>query len=1303
MKRKFVFFLLAVITLILPACVPRPAQKVTSMTATTLIPTNIFVSVATPTTTNTLSPTITPTYTSTPLPVVTPWGIRRVIPLDGNWEMVKVDSLDKPIPTRGWRVERVPGLISGYNYERAWFQRSFDVPKDWQGMKVILHFDGVKYNCRVLVNGQHVGSYFNGYDAFEIEITNAIKWGETNLLQVGVHDWTGVFSSSGIDLRPFADDLEGLRVAPEDRILSPIGGLFAEYGIWDSVALKVVPPVHINQIFIRPSLRQKSLNVDVVVENGGKEPFTGDLQGRIFPWSGRGRDKDGQWILEGEMVASFPKLNVNIKPGETQTYTLSLDDPPLKTWSPNKPSLYIMEIGFEGSKADSIRERFGWREFYIHKGDFYLNGKKIHMLGASYWPSTRRWSRSRTEIASELHALRSANVVVFRTHTQPWRKIWYEVADEVGLMMIPEGAIWNDDISYRINDDRFWKNYADHLKAMVQNLWNHPSIVMWSLENELTGGRINDATPAAEKKLAEIGLLVKKLDPTRPITFESDGDPGGVTDVIGLHYPNEYPDYRLWPQDAYWLDKPRFLISGGGFFWDKQPFIWDRRKPLYIGEYMWAPSNDPATHTVMIGDRAYINYENYRTLAKAFAWPMQILAYRFFGVSGQCPWEIGERGLNDSSPLYVATRDMYRPLAAFLKEYDSRFYSGETITRTVWLFNDTMTDQPKVTFEWALLENENAIAKGSQVIAMASGEKMTRTLRLALPDVENSKTLILRLTLRVEDEERFRNDYPLKIYPRQWTLPNISFALYDPKKEITDTLDDVGLRFKLLNGVEDWNGQDILIIGPKALSSTDIQASPERDLPIIGLDQAMVLAITDKVKMGGRVLVLEQSGDVAMNILPVKLTAQQSTMAFIQAASHPVLIGLADEDFRWWRGDNLVSINEPLRGKEAGIHPLIVTGGKAGISHAPLVEVHQGNGVWLICQLLVGSKFENEPIAALLLMRMLHYLHQYQPPNGKILYYPANWDTSRLGADWQPLRNMNELRFPEVRLLVIHEETEGIPAAPLKAYVEAGGNILIDQPANNTNTLLKLLGVNILVRPNRVPVRRAEGTIKLLDFLIREDLYWIGRRGRQIWHASEVVPNTNFTFSAITGLQAEALTTPSAAITFPLGKGYITLSAIDWDNAEQNSLRGQRYLAGLLTGLGVPYSGSGAPVIIQAESFTPMPNYKYFDNKSEMAMMYANGYIQTKLYVAQGGEYKIGIAGYGTSVGNIYPTIRVEMDGKLLGMITLTGNHDIHYIFSQVSHGKHTLRIYFVNDAYSPATGEDRNAWIDYVEFELVR
>jgi len=138
-------------------------------------------------------------------------------------------------------------------------------------------------------------------------------------------------------------------------------------------------------------------------------------------------------------------------------------------------------------------------------------------------------------------------------------------------------------------------------------------------------------------RLALLGARVKALDPTRPITYESDLDPNGAADVLGLHYPHEYPDFALWPNTAYWMDTPiaRDWMPGGTWQWHGD-------KPLYIGEFLYIPGNSADGFSILFGDDAYRDTATKRILAKCWTWQMQIEAYRSYGVSGIAPWTMFE-------------------------------------------------------------------------------------------------------------------------------------------------------------------------------------------------------------------------------------------------------------------------------------------------------------------------------------------------------------------------------------------------------------------------------------------------------------------------------------------------------------------------------------------------------------------------------------------------------------------------------------------------------------------------------------
>ena len=192
--------------------------------------------------------------------------IRAELPLDGDWEFQRVTELTEP-PTGGeWSACKVPGYLAGTDYQCVWLRRSFTIPSAMRGQRIKLHFGGVKYNSRIYVNGQHVGGCFGGYEAFDIDVTSAVQLDQPNTLVVGCHDWTGVFAPGRVKF-PADTAWDATRGVPADKILSPVGGLYGLFGIWDEVLLWAHPAVYVKDVFVEPSVRRHELVIDYSLAN----------------------------------------------------------------------------------------------------------------------------------------------------------------------------------------------------------------------------------------------------------------------------------------------------------------------------------------------------------------------------------------------------------------------------------------------------------------------------------------------------------------------------------------------------------------------------------------------------------------------------------------------------------------------------------------------------------------------------------------------------------------------------------------------------------------------------------------------------------------------------------------------------------------------------------------------------------------------------------------------------------------------------------------------------------------------------
>ena len=1140
---------------------------------------------------------------------------REELSLNGRWEYRLVDDLEASPPADGFGPCSVPGYLSGIDYQRAWFRRQFSVPEGWKGKRIKIHFGGVKYNSQVYVNGQRVGGCFGGHRPFVVDVTDAVRFDGPNQLAVGCHDWTGVFTPGKFD---FSSTTEWHRVrgGPRDKILAPIGGLYGLYGIWDDVTLRAHRAVYVKDLFIKPSVRRGELVVDYTLANESSADVEMDL---------------GTWVEDGPTdTLRFPPIRVAVGAGATTEVTVRHAWPDAHLWSHVDPYLYHLRT--ELSSGDVLRTRFGFREFWIEGHHYYLNRMKINLLATSWWPPHEPMTRE--EIRERFEAMKRCGCVAFRTHTQPWRSVHYDVADELGLLMIIEGAIWNDESVYRINDPVFWENYAGHLEAMVERDKNRPSVVMWSLENEFYGGRMNDEA-AAKDDLVRMGNLVHEWDPTRPMFYESDGDPGGVADSIGIHYPHEYPNHTCWPNEAHWLEEPTQIPH---MFHDgREEFFWRREKPLYIGEFLWLPSSNPSWHAVFFGDAAYLDYRRYRNRGKAESWKMQILGYRHHEVAGISPWTVIEGGpLDESNFLYQAHQYAYQHVAAYCHDYDRRFYSGEKVQRRVEVFNDVMGSSDLV-LQCRLMLDDEIIDRVDRPIRLGAAEHQMLDIAVQMPEVKRRTPVAWQLTLQRGNQIVFDDAHSYTLFPRIG-LPKITarLGLYDPRGTTRELFQSAGLS---TIGVERLEGLadrlDVLVIGANTLSAGEAEG------PIIGRVLPERAALVGFAEQGGRVLVLRQESYPA-GLFDVELTEHDSTMTFPVRPGHAALAAVEPDDLKFWRGDHMVASTEPARPGSGAAVPIVVSGSAAGIDHAPLLERPIGRGSIVHCQLKLVEKYAREPTAARILANLLSYLAEYRPRPRKTALVGGSQEyrlyLHTLGLRFDDLTGPLADADPSAYSLLLCRG-DVVDATKLAEFLEQGVNVVAHRvPPGSLETLNRKLGSDLVHQPYSGHVTRAEGDHRLLEAVVREDLYWLGEHAGIGWsttpRAGEMVDGI-FT----KGLQ---------------GKEVESYEVEDW------TLEG---------------------TIVE---------------RREPGVTFATiGSAAAEIDFPRSGVYVIGVVARGTPAVGVYPIARVSIDGEPLGTISVAGEAwHTATTFGHVEQGKHEVSVAFINDGSGPPN-EDRNLYVD--------
>jgi len=1155
--------------------------------------------------------------------------LRTRASLNGEWQTAEATRLDTPPRGRTWSPATVPGVFGSITGQKRWLRRQIEVPSAWQGRRVWVRYDGVRWHSRHFVNGKPVGRHFEGFSPFALDVTDAIRFGRSNELLVGVCDWQGVFDEP-VRIDPKLG-WHRVRGAPKDRILSPIGGRYGDYGIWADVELLVVAPVHVRDATIRTSVRRRELTVITVLANDSG----GDVGVRL---AGRVVESDG---------VKLPDESVTIKAGQTTSVTSTVSWPAPKLWSYETPHLYHLqlELSRDGRVVDRLEQRFGFREFWCDGPWFYLNGVRLICRASSMWPLG---AKTVSDAAERLRRLKAVNVMCFRTHTQPWRQLWYDAADEVGMLMIPEGPVWNDDGTYRVNDERFWQHYAAELRGMVQRMKNNPSVVAWSLENELWGPRMNDQTSGAKASLVELGRKLRRWDPTRPFMYESDGDPDGVADIVGIHYPHQMPAAYLYPNTCYWMDRP---IKPIHWFTDGAPtWQWSRRKPLYLGEYLWCPSPTPAAYSVMYGDRAYDDYAYYRTRAIARAWSMQTRAYRAYRVSGLCPWTCAGGSLDvTKDPMAAAQAESMRPLAAFVKEYNTRFYGGRSVRRTLHIMNDTL-HAGRVTVTWRFDVGGKTHGQDRITVDMNPADLRVRTIELPTPSVSRRTDARLTIRVRLAGVPDFDETIACNVFPPAAldVVERHKLGLLGADKQTLDRLGALGLDavpVKDAGAIPSEIG--ILIVAPDALAKTTEPTT--RPVLRIGPPDAAERGIERFLARGGRMLILTQPpGHVRIGA--IRFVPRQSTMTFGLWPSHALLRDVPPDDLQFWAPDHIVA-DAHIDRSACGGRAIVVSGGGQGIGWAALAECRVGRGLVIASGLRLLESVDDEPAAGMILRNALAYMDRWRPVPDPVVVSAHGEDgllpsmIRRTGLAVDRARCAARDLPADVNAILVAPGVDVQTVTDLVHRVrQQGGVVWWHRPSAETfAAVMDRLELPHRLLPATGPVLlKRDGA--MTDGLAQADLYWVAEH-----------PGTKASWDM----------TP------------LDPSIVDHEVVVPGRVQLDRARA------------------ISADAFEPT-GPPVNRRKDGAIWLCTNGSMAGEVDFGSGGPTIIGFRVGGSPAEGVWPRMAVRVGGRLVAHVSVTGREPrIYARVDVIPPGRHRLALSFLNDEQT--ANEDRNVWISHV------
>ena len=412
------------------------------------------------------------------------------------------------------------------NYEKNLFIRP-----EWKGKRLFIRFEGVNNIADVFINRRHIGEHRGGYGAFIFEITGKVEYGKENSILVRVNN------GEQLDIMPLVGDFNFY------------GGIYRDVHllITDETCISPLDYASPGVRLIQDSVSHKYAKVRAVVDlsNGGSGNREVELNVRL---------------LDGQRVVKEGTKNVNLSGNEVmqQELTFEIDQPHL--WNGRQdPFLYQAEVilSRNGQMVDRVIQPLGLRFYRIDpdKG-FFLNGKHLPLQGVCR-------HQDRSEVGNALRPqhheedvalMLEMGVNAVRLAHYPQATYFYDLMDKNGIIVWAEipfvGPGGYNDKGF-VDLPAFRANGKEQLKELIRQHYNHPSICVWGLFNELTELGDNPV-----EYIKELNVLAHQEDPTRPTTSASNqmGDLNFITDAIAW---NRYDGwYGGTPADlGKWLDR----------------------------------------------------------------------------------------------------------------------------------------------------------------------------------------------------------------------------------------------------------------------------------------------------------------------------------------------------------------------------------------------------------------------------------------------------------------------------------------------------------------------------------------------------------------------------------------------------------------------------------------------------------------------------------------------------------------------------------------------------------------------------
>jgi hypothetical protein len=919
--------------------------------------------------------------------------------LNGWWDFLPVDTtteIPSQVPATGWNAEAVltPSwwtksrfavrrrgerhyhsvsktevyneddefLFDAYGYPLEWAQkRSGWLRREWVqkkqaiGTRSVLKLKGVMPRGALFVNGKFVCEHDDPGLRWMADITDLLREGKNEL---------------AVFIADFRRDDRG-------RPLVPCGNEFhmtAHCGITGDVFLSTHPAVSIGHTKIR-AVDTHTIDVVWDVRNDSDKPAVVTLHPDLAEWA-----KDANaWATPS--VLSCAPIEAEVAAGESCEVSARVHFPDAKLWDTFEPNLYSLRarLLMNGRESDRTTERFGFRTIAIEGKDILLNGQPVHFFSdwghkATPYHLTESWVRQ------WFGMMRDARMNHTRLHAYVHDERFLDIADEMGIFITVETSIHGSGGEQGSDAPEYWEAARKQVRGIVKYYSNHPCVVLWSAENEMRWNR--DTTPLFKEELPKIRELFKELDPTRPAYHEGDTSlwDESELDIINRHYGKE--------------------VAGCGW--------WDQKRPLHAGE-MSIHHLMGANNTLALGgDRVFENYANIERSASEDAmliiecarirgvcllapWNLSCLSnprmhaelvrldYSDWTAPGAKPlmvpphssefafWKPEEKGYT-ASVAFDLMQQAFRPVAVIDESRRSQYHTGAKVLRRLHVVNDFARD-----LKGTLRVHLGGKLVHESAVAVKRGRVECIEVSWTIADVSTNGEYAYAVSLESDagNDSWERPWFLAKPFASSRSLEGMNVTLVG-SEGLSETLVKLGASVRCVATLDEVDpaSEHIVLVAPFTIKAA---AAPR------------LRALLDA---GLRIVLLEQT----TSIFPGSPMKEQSVVtAWKRAPLHPVFQNIGDEHLRFWGetpfpsldGDHFVIRSAYSKGDGRHATCLADTGdggfGYGDLEGQALLEIEDGEGLLLACQLLIGERFGDLPVAELLLANLLRHAASWNP------------------------------------------------------------------------------------------------------------------------------------------------------------------------------------------------------------------------------------------------------------------------------------------------------------------------------------